>query len=121
MCTSRKVEEELQNIVSTKPNKKERADLALKWMKLISPQVLPFRPAIYGEAVYGEAFYGQDYEFDNADLRNQDWQIAEFLTANDVQYFVSVDLGFLTRIKPILRSKGSEALLPEELIQQIGI
>src|SRR5207245_5030877 len=96
LCTSRKVEEELQNIISNKPDRKERAGNALKWMNSINPQSLPFRPAMYGEAIYGEAFYGQGYEFDKADLKDQDWQIAEFLTANDVQYFVSVDVGFLS-------------------------
>jgi hypothetical protein len=119
LSTSRKVEEELQNIISHKPGKKERAENALKWMKSINPQPLPFRPAILGEAIFGEALLGQGYEFDKAHLRNQDWQIAEFLTANGIQYFVSVDTGFLKRIKALLKSKGSEAVLPEELIKRI--
>ncbi len=121
LCASRKVEEEFQNIISLKPKKGEKAEIALKWMKSVGPEMLPFRPAIYGEMIYGEAFYGQGYEFDKADLRDQDCQIAEFLTANEVQYFVSVDARFLVRIKGLLRSKGSSAVFPEDLIQQIEI
>ena len=76
-----------------------------------------FRPAIYDQAIYDEAYYDQGYEFDKLDLRNQDWAVAEFLTANDVQYFVSVDEDFLRRVEPLLKAKGHDAVSPEVLVK----
>lgn len=115
------MEEELQDIVTSKPEKKDRAVQALQWMKSVNPQALGFRPAIFGEAIYGEAYYGQGYEFDKVSLRDQDWSVAEFLTANDVQYFVSVDEGFLGKVKSLLKTKGHDAVLPEVLVRILSL
>lgn len=82
---------------------------------------LPFRVAVYNHpfTVFDEARFDQKPKFDETSLREKDRLIAEFMTANNLDYFVSVDKDFLKRkgeIEALLAREHTSVLEPQELL-----
>jgi len=79
--------------------------------------------AVLGRAVCGEARYGQGPKFDEISLKEKDKLIAEFMTANNLDYFVSVDNDFLNRgaeIVALLAREQTAVLEPQELLRRLS-
>ena len=71
----------------------------------------------------GEARYGQGPKFDEISLKEKDKLIAEFMTANNLDYFVSVDNDFLNRgaeIVALLAREQTAVLEPQELLRRLS-
>jgi len=104
--------------------KAEKASKALERLDTLHLTQLPLTIAVYGGAVYGEARYGQEPKFDEISLKEKDKLIAEFMTANNLDYFVSVDNDFLkrkTEIEFLLAREHTSVLEPQELVRELGL
>jgi predicted nucleic acid-binding protein len=123
LYTSRQVINELRDLLKN-PEKAEKASEALERIESLHLKQLPFTIAIYGKAVYGEARYGQRPKFDQISIKEKDKLIAEFMTANNLDYFVSVDEeDFLKRkpeIEALLAREHTTVLEPQELLRELG-
>jgi predicted nucleic acid-binding protein len=120
--TSRQVMNELRDLLH-RPDKAEKARKALEMVESLYLTQLPFTIAVYGRAVYGEAQYGQGPKFDETSLKEKDKLIAEFMTANNLDYFVSVDSDFLKRkaeIEALLADEHTRILEPQELLTELS-
>jgi predicted nucleic acid-binding protein len=120
--TSRQVMNELRDLLQN-PEKSEKASKALATVEPLHLVPLPFTIAVYGGAVYDEARYGQAPKFDEISLKEKDKLIAEFMTANNLDYFVSVDNHFLNRkseIEALLAREQTAVLEPQELLRRLG-
>jgi predicted nucleic acid-binding protein len=122
LCTSRQVMNELRDLLK-KPGKAEKASNALRSLELLHLTQLPFTVAVHGKAFYDEARYGQEPKFNETSLSEKDKLIAEFMTANSLDYFVSVDEDFLkrrTEIEALLAREHTSVLQPQELLSTLS-
>jgi predicted nucleic acid-binding protein len=120
--TSRQVMNELRDLLH-RPDKAEKARKALEKVEALHLTQLPFTIAEFGRAVFGEALFGQGAKFDEISLKEKDRLIAEFMTANNLDYFVSVDNDFLSRkleIEALLAHEHTSVLEPQELLRELG-
>jgi predicted nucleic acid-binding protein len=120
--TSRQVLNELRDLLQNR-EKAEKASRALERLGSLHLKQLPFTIAVYGRGVYGEARYGQEPKFDEISLKEKDRLIAEFMTANNLDYFVSVDKDFLKRkaeIEALLADEHTRILEPQELLTELS-
>lgn len=121
LYTSRQVIAELRDLLKN-PEKAEKASKALERIESLHLKQLPFTIAIYGKALYGEARYGQRPKFNEISIKEKDKLIAEFMTANNLDYFVSVDNDFLKRkaeIEFLLAREHTTVLEPQELLREL--
>lgn len=119
--TSRQVMNELRDLLRNS-EKAEKASKALERLDTLHLTQLPLAIAVYGRAVYGEARYGQEPKFDEISLKEKDKLIAEFMTVNNLDYFVSVDNDFLKRraeIGSLLAREHTSVLEPQELLREL--
>jgi predicted nucleic acid-binding protein len=119
--TSRQVMKELRDLLRNS-EKAEKASKALERLYTLHLTQLPLSIAVYGRTVYGEARYGQKPKFNEISLREKDKLIAEFMTANNLDYFVSVDNDFLKRkaeIESLLARERTSVLEPQELLREL--
>jgi predicted nucleic acid-binding protein len=123
LYTSRQVITELQDLLKN-PEKAQKASKALERIESLHLKQLPFTIAIYGKAVYGEARYGQRPKFNEISIKEKDKLIAEFMTANNLDYFVSVDkedfLGRKSEIEALLAREHTTVLEPQDLLRELG-
>ena len=73
--------------------------------------------------MYGEARYDQTPKFDETSLKEKAKVIAEFMTANNLHYFVSVDEDFLKRkaeIEGLLAREHTSVLEPQDLLKLLA-
>ena len=120
--TSRQVMNELRELLQNS-EKSGKASKALARIEPLHLVPLPFTIAAYGRGVYDEARYGQEPKFDETSLKEKDKLIAEFMTANNLDYFVSVDNHFLNRkaeIEALLAREQTAVLEPQELLRRLG-
>jgi predicted nucleic acid-binding protein len=122
--TSRQVINELQDLLRN-PEKAEKASKALQMLEPLHLTQLPFVVAVYNHpfTMYGEARYDQRPKFDETSLKEKDKLIAEFMTANNLDYFVSVDEDFLKRkaeIEALLAREHTCVLEPQDLLKLLG-
>ncbi len=121
LYTSRQVITELQELLKN-PEKAQKASKAIERIESLHLKQLPFTIAIYGKAVYGEARYGQRPKFNEMSMKEKDKLVAEFMTANNLDYFVSVDKDFLGRrseIEAMLVREHTTVLEPQELLTEL--
>ena len=116
LCTSPQVIKELQEL-SKNPEKSAKAQKALAVLTSLNLSSLPFAPAIFGKAVFGEAIFGQEQKFSDSSLREPDKEVAEFMTANNVDFFVSLDSHFLkikSDIESRLKREHTSVITPDQ-------
>ena len=120
--TSRQVMNELRDLLQNS-EKSGKASKALARIESLHLVQLPFTIAVFGRAVFGEARFGQGPKFDEISLKEKDKLIAEFMTANNLDYFVSVDNDFLNRkaeIEALLAREQTTVLEPQELVRRLS-
>ena len=120
--TSRQVMNELRDLLRNS-EKSGKASKALARVESLHLVQLPFTIAVFGRAVFGEARFGQGSKFDEISLKEKDKLIAEFMTANNLDYFVSVDNDFLNRkaeIEALLAREQTAVLEPQELLRRLS-
>lgn len=119
LVTSRQVTNELQKL-SKRLDKVDKATKALELIASLHLGRLPFTPAVWGRLIWGEMRWGQGPNFDDSELKEKDKAIAEFMTANNVDYFVSVDNDFVKRkldIEARLQRDHTTVFQPQELLK----
>jgi len=120
--TSRQVMTELRDLLQNS-EKSEKASKALARVEALHLVQLPFTIAVSGRAVCGEARCGQGPKFDEISLKEKDKLVAEFMTANNLDYFVSVDEDFLKRkaeIEALLAYEHTSVLEPQDLLKLLA-
>ena len=120
--TSRQVMNELRGLLENS-EKLEKASKALARVESLHLVKLPFTIAVLGKAVFGEARYGQEAKFDEISLKEKDQLIAEFMTANNLDYFISLDNDFLSRkaeIEALLAREQTTVLEPQGLLRRLS-
>jgi predicted nucleic acid-binding protein len=121
LITSQQVTNELQEL-SKRHDKVEKASKALEKITSLRLDRLPWTLAIWGRLIWGEMRWGQGPNFDDSELKEKDKAIAEFMTANNVDYFVSVDNDFLKRkpdIEARLQREHTTVFQPQELLKEL--
>jgi hypothetical protein len=121
LVTSRQVKKELVDNMNF-PEKAEKAHKALETITTLNLRELPRTPADIGKTIIGEMRLGQERKFNGFPENAADREIAEYLTANGVSFFVSLDKHFIRRtrrsqLKNRLASEGTQVLTPPELVR----
>jgi len=124
---SRQVMNELLDLLRNpeKAEKAEKASKALQMLGSLHLTQLPFAVAVYNHpfTMFDEARYDQRSKFDKTSLKGKDKLIAEFMTANNLDYFVSVDEDFLKRkaeIEALLAREHTSVLEPQDLLKLLA-
>lgn len=123
LCTSRQVIKELQELLKN-PDKSSKAQRALTALTSLNLLSLPYTPGIFGKAVFGEAIFDQETKFSDSSLKEPDREIAEFITANNVDFFASVDSDFFNIKKDIesrLQREHTSVVTPDQLCNILNL
>ncbi len=122
LVISRMVKEELNNLLND-PTRASKAKNALMIIQELSLRKLPRTPADIGKATIGEARIGQECKFTDLPKKPSDRDIAEYLTANHVKFFVVIDdrhfIDAKTQIEQRLQPEGTRMVTPQELVKHL--
>ncbi len=120
IVTSLQVEDELRKLLSD-PSRLTKAQNALCLIEELRLPKLPRTPADLGKARLDEARLDQKPNFPNFPQKESDRDIAEYLTANQIAFFVSLDKRhFINEKKEIeqrLRLDHTQVVTPPALVK----
>ena len=120
LVSSRQVKAELTNLL-TDPTRAEKAKKALETLANLNLRELPRTPADLGKAVLGEMRLNQSPQFTDIPSKPSDRDVVEYLTANGVAFFVSLDERHFLRnkwqIEERLNTEKSKVVSPQELVK----
>lgn len=125
IVTSRQVLTELEGHLLN-ARTRDKAKLAMELMCELRPQHLPRNPADLGKAILGEMRLGVAPKFRDVPRDEGDREVTEYLTRNDVDFYVSLDFRHIMNettkkeLESRLDAEKSKIVTPQELVARLS-